>query len=1108
MAIVIRDERLNRSQIAQVQYPNNIFSRLADLELGARLPHGGVRGGGDPNAGGTLETPRITAVAPQYAWDPELSRWVISLSVTFAYAPPSDFMHLHVEINGPGGFYYPVFIYPPYASPSVISDVGLQFNGDYFLRVRAATRSRGYTEWSDFAGPYHIDADPRRPEAPTNVRRDMTINPPFGYTYAPAGGGVVRGEVGILWDWDGGSIANPDEWEFKFWHDGQVEADAIIWSLPGVWRGVYVQNLQLPHTWHFRVRGRLGPLWGDLSGDYNFLFPAFVSQPPTLFTRDTAAGQNGWAYPSPGVAGIHLKFVAPALQPDQYHLHEYVTGSPTPIRSFTVAGDATTAFITGLSVGTNYTYKIVAIKFGAPSVGVDYVAGVVPDPPNPSPPTWNVPAILYAGQDPITGKSNLHLQWVHAVGSTELDHAWYDLWWQQAANGKYYEDGDAYTPPVHGVRVQGFRVAETIVGRFDRGVQYNFWINAESAAGGYSANSAVQSFTIAAPAPPPPPTDDTFTKQTDNPIGTLVPDPAGDVFSVELSNDVTFAGAQSMFAKFTGLSFILGGPPYQAEQFFYGPYYKAEPGRVYNARSAAHKSTASGIYETDFRDFVEFYDEGGSFVSEVDVQAAVTLADDTDTFFEAKVEAPAAARIMRRVYWLGIAVATSGVEQDVYLGSPHIEEETTAPKLSLLLPYKGTMQLIDTGLLEAGKVSLSEDGQFVQADAASTGSQVTFLTDEVPPREYGRLAGVGGGLEWNVGFDLLHPDALGQVNFVNTIDGRVQFLSSSTFFFEVTGFGSARFGSELWATNTLRASGEVSGYSHSVRLRIGNYAYSGLDRAAVRFEGVAAGSTFTLLNDYTAVAMRLLLNTTEVLRVESDGDLVALQDVYARDFVASREVLATGDVETQANFRGANGTVLWWGSDTNLYRSAAGYLKSDSGFSMTGKFASGGVLDGTYWARIYSTLKVDGVITTGASYQAGGEIQMFGYGVYTSYDTMHGMVQDAGINGPKVMGWAAVDIGTNESGWTPILKIKSDRVDATADYWRNGTKVLGTRATGWTGDPTGTLNRTTFVSYAGATHGLSYSAGLVQALDNAVRDNSRRLAALIVDLRAHGMINT
>ncbi|TGT35684.1 hypothetical protein [Mesorhizobium sp. M8A.F.Ca.ET.165.01.1.1] len=64
--------------------------------------------------------------------------------------------------------------------------------------------------------------------------------------------------------------------------------------------------------------------------------------------------------------------------------------------------------------------------------------------------------------------------------------------------------------------------------------------------------------------------------------------------------------------------------------------------------------------------------------------------------------------------------------------------------------------------------------------------------------------------------------------------------------------------------------------------------------------------------------------------------------------------------------------------------------------------------------------------------------------------------------------------------------------------------------TGW-GVPTGTLARTTYAAYAGQTHTASYVQATVQALDDACRNVSQRLAALLTDLHGtagYGLINT
>lgn len=75
-------------------------------------------------------------------------------------------------------------------------------------------------------------------------------------------------------------------------------------------------------------------------------------------------------------------------------------------------------------------------------------------------------------------------------------------------------------------------------------------------------------------------------------------------------------------------------------------------------------------------------------------------------------------------------------------------------------------------------------------------------------------------------------------------------------------------------------------------------------------------------------------------------------------------------------------------------------------------------------------------------------------------------------------------------GPTVAVTLNSDlTANFTGAIQRSGTQVVNTRRTGWTADPTGTLNRTTFVSDT-------------ETLPNV----AARVAALIIDLRAHGLI--
>lgn len=69
----------------------------------------------------------------------------------------------------------------------------------------------------------------------------------------------------------------------------------------------------------------------------------------------------------------------------------------------------------------------------------------------------------------------------------------------------------------------------------------------------------------------------------------------------------------------------------------------------------------------------------------------------------------------------------------------------------------------------------------------------------------------------------------------------------------------------------------------------------------------------------------------------------------------------------------------------------------------------------------------------------------------------------------------------------------------------NGVQVIGERQTGW-GAPTGTPSKAAFATYAAPVFSAVYDQGQVQALAESCQTTSRTLAALINDLRNHGLI--
>jgi len=96
--------------------------------------------------------------------------------------------------------------------------------------------------------------------------------------------------------------------------------------------------------------------------------------------------------------------------------------------------------------------------------------------------------------------------------------------------------------------------------------------------------------------------------------------------------------------------------------------------------------------------------------------------------------------------------------------------------------------------------------------------------------------------------------------------------------------------------------------------------------------------------------------------------------------------------------------------------------------------------------------------------------------------------------------------GTENSTATFTSSAALDLLLTTGEYRINGTRVMDAQKTGWTTDPTGTKTRTTFAAFAGQTISGSYVQTEVQNIDDEVKIHAERLAALIVDLRAHGMI--
>ncbi|CCJ07113.1 phage tail protein [Methylocystis sp. SC2] len=93
------------------------------------------------------------------------------------------------------------------------------------------------------------------------------------------------------------------------------------------------------------------------------------------------------------------------------------------------------------------------------------------------------------------------------------------------------------------------------------------------------------------------------------------------------------------------------------------------------------------------------------------------------------------------------------------------------------------------------------------------------------------------------------------------------------------------------------------------------------------------------------------------------------------------------------------------------------------------------------------------------------------------------------------------------AGGFPAAKLSEAVLKADTSYSISGNQVVGPRITGW-GAPSGTLDRTAWTSYAGQTVSVGYVQAEAQATDDAVKKVSQELAALITDLRTHGLIGT
>jgi hypothetical protein len=137
---------------------------------------------------------------------------------------------------------------------------------------------------------------------------------------------------------------------------------------------------------------------------------------------------------------------------------------------------------------------------------------------------------------------------------------------------------------------------------------------------------------------------------------------------------------------------------------------------------------------------------------------------------------------------------------------------------------------------------------------------------------------------------------------------------------------------------------------------------------------------------------------------------------------------------------------------------------------------------------------------------------------FTAYNDVPGSVQTFQLDGAtgsfffnNLNAVAVLTLTTNATAANSTLAMvgafsaKTVNVLTGGAYGVNSVQVVGARQTGW-GAASGTLSRAAYAAYAGQTYGASYVQATAQATDDAVKALSQRVAALITDLTAHGMI--
>lgn len=364
------DGEESRSLLTNVERPNNLFRRVRDLEQGANVVRGGVRGGGDPGFGFPQDIPRLADATPRMEWTG--TDWTLAIDLTIAYSPPPDYELLEVEVVAEAG--HPGYNYiwpqlPPFDPTFALERIGLQMGATYAVRARAYTRSRGRGQWGDFFSGIEFETDPYAPDPVSNMRRDTAgTNPPLGYGWRADGAYAT-----VLWDYTGSP--EPDHFEWEAWRAGEP-ANKREGTLPAGSRSLSLDQMYVPDTWTIRVRGATGPLRANWVS-FSYAYPEEDVAEPSGVTL----ARSVWNW-NRREAEIEVTFTAATPSGGQNPIDYYFMRVTTARTQEVYEVRGVLRWIFYLAALTTYTVEVQAVSTsGAYSSWVPV-----------SPPVWTAPA--------------------------------------------------------------------------------------------------------------------------------------------------------------------------------------------------------------------------------------------------------------------------------------------------------------------------------------------------------------------------------------------------------------------------------------------------------------------------------------------------------------------------------------------------------------------------------------------------------------------------------------------------------------------------------------------------------------------------------------------